>query len=263
MELPEQVHNVLSLVKSLTKSEKRFFKLIAATDPDSNEEVIACFDILDKNTKNLNKQLQKNPPNINDCDLLYEIILKSLRRFYGESDKFFRLKDELLNVSCFFDKAQYKQCRKLINTLKRTLFESEEYNLLLKVFDVEKKLIPFEEASVKVKMPSMIAHEEHSAINKEIKLRKYYYLYLQVYTLCETSNDMEEIKACLSHPMLVNYTDSEGLKEQLFILLVKQLIYERLSYVAELAQTEKELHLLLSKYQFLKDYYVTVCKFKA
>jgi len=255
------IKQLTELIKSLSKSEKRFYKLMASTDPDATENMIQLFNSIEKKGK-INKvssfDTNSNQPTTFE---LYQFILKCLRRFYSESNPNFNFKDEVLNARSLFDKAQYKQCRKLINTLKRALYETEQYNLLLKVFDIEKKILPFEDANTKTSLPIVIAREEFSAINKEIKLLKYYHLYLQVHLECETTESKAEIEEILKHPLLEDFNESLGYKEQLFILLCKTLIYKRINKTEEFKSTMQLIRLLTAKHDFLQDYYINICKF--
>src|SRR3954468_22550270 len=93
------LEEVYDLVKSLSKSEKRFFKLTASSE--ENTAVISrLFDELEKapqfdETKlaKLSKQKHKtlNAPDIQS--LTYDVILKSQRTFYAESISGYKIKD--------------------------------------------------------------------------------------------------------------------------------------------------------------------------
>lgn len=255
-----QIQHLHSLINSLGKSEKRFFKMMASSEGNGTDELVTLFDLLEGNGKDLNKLALTNNIKNSAIKDLFTLVLRVLRRFNSENIEAFRIKDEIISIRCLFDKAQYKQCRKMLNILKRELFEKEEYNYLLKVSDIEKKLMAFEDTENKGKAPTLIANEEKSVINKELRLIKYYRLFLDINQKCNSPLFKEDIKRLLEHPMLVDFIDALSLKEQLFVHLSKSAIYARLNYQKEFEQVNKNINELLESYAFLKDYIIKICK---
>ncbi len=140
----EELHD---LIKSLSKSEKRFFKLTASTDSDT----AACSKLFDE-LENLpstellksNKTITKLLKTKNILEETFDVILKSQRTFYAESISAYRIKDEISNLRNLFDKAQYKQCRKMLNKLKDEAYKEESFNFILEIISVEKQLLDIE-----------------------------------------------------------------------------------------------------------------------
>ena len=112
------LEEVFDLIKSLSKSEKRFFKLTVTTDSNS-AGVSKLFDELEKSSPEEmikpSKVITKLLKQKNILEEIYHIILKSQRTFYAESITAYTIKDEITNLRNLFDKAQYKQCRKMLN----------------------------------------------------------------------------------------------------------------------------------------------------
>lgn len=143
------INDLFDLVKSLSKSEKRFFKLTASTEDHSSlisglfdefEKADATDDLrLQKITRAKSKKLHEDP-----LALVYNTILKSQRTFYAESITGFSLIDEIANLRNLFDKAQYRQCRKMLNKLKETAYNEESFNFILEIISVEKQLLNME-----------------------------------------------------------------------------------------------------------------------
>ncbi len=253
----QQLHG---LINSLGKAEKRFFKMMASTEGDETDGLVNLFDLLEGNGKDLNKLALTYKIKEVDLNNLYTLVLRVLRRYNNENIEAFRIKDEIISIRCLFDKAQYKQCRKMLNILKRELFEHEEYNYLLKVSDIEKKLVAFEDIENKGNGPTLIANEEKSVINKELRLIKYYRLFLDINQKCTSALFKEDIKRLLEHPMLVDYIDALSLKEQLFVYLSKSAIYSRLNYQKEFEQVNNSINELVDNKAFLKEYIIKICK---
>src|SRR5437868_647542 len=144
------LEEVYDLVKSLSKSEKRFFKLTASSE-ESTAVISRLFDELEKASQfdeskllKLSKQKHKTLSTHDILQLTYDIILKSQRTFYAESISGYKIKDEISNLRNLFDKAQYKQCRKMLNKLKEEAYTDESFNFILEIISIEKQLLDIE-----------------------------------------------------------------------------------------------------------------------
>jgi hypothetical protein len=116
--------DIYAFVHSLTKSEKRFFKLQVVGHPRS-ESLTQLFDFFDKKATKHALQ-QENYSKSEDVSRtneqyyeLYEQILRSQRLFYADSIANFRIKDDIDNLYVLYNKGQYKQCLKMLKALKQ------------------------------------------------------------------------------------------------------------------------------------------------
>jgi len=250
------LNDISDLISSLGKAEKRFFKMMASTENGDVDLLIKLFDEVEKQTVSIEKLERSGYYSEYETQKLYQLILKSLRNFYAEGETNFQIKDEILNLRCLVDKAQYRQCRKMLTSLKRELYEAEQFSFLLKVFDIEKKLIVFEEGKgIKLK-PGLIANEEQSVINKELRLMQYHAL------LIEVSNRAEEkapnIETHLKNPLLVDFIEALSLKEKVFVLKCKERIFDSLKRTEEAETCRNKVDALVHKHQFLRDYFAQI-----
>lgn len=248
-----ELNDIADLISSLGKAEKRFFKMTATTEPGDVTSLVALFDEVEKDSGNLTRLQKDNFYTANHYNDLYLLILRSLRGYYAESNDDYRIKDETINLRCLIDKAQYKQCRKMLIVLKRELYEREEFNCLLKLLDIEKKLIAFEDGKDLKQKPELIANEEQLVINKELRLVSYYRMYLKARAI--HAADETQLESMLSEPMLSDYYDALSLKERVFVLLTKQLLFKKLNRINEADKTEQLKQELLAKHDFLKEYH--------
>jgi hypothetical protein len=251
------LNDIADLVKSLGKAEKRFFKMMALTEGDNIGPLVDLFDAIEKEAVSIEK-LEKSDLSSDEKQIqLYELILKSLRNFYAESNFNFRIKDEILNLRCLFDKAQYKQCRKMLNSLKRELYELEEFGYMLKVFDIEKKLIFFEDGKKIKHQPLLIANEEQSVINKELRLNKYLHFHMNLKG-CGKDLNYEISQKDLENPLVNVSLESLSLKEQVFVFYCKEAIYTKLQNAEEAIRYKVQREELVSKHTFLSEYFVNI-----
>lgn len=251
------LNDIADLIKSLGKAEKRFFKMMAVTEGNDIAPLVDLFDAIEKETLSIEK-LEKSDLTSNEKQAqLYELILKSLRNFYSESNFNFRIKDEILNLRCLCDKAQYKQCRKMLNSLKRELYELEEFGYMLKVFDIEKKLMFFEDGKKIKHQPLLIANEEQSVINKELRLIKYLHLFMNLKG-CGKDLSYEITSKDLENPLISTSIESLSLKEQVFVFYCKETIYSKLQNEGEVLYYKAQREELVSKHAFLREYFVNI-----
>lgn len=141
-----ELHN---LIRSLNKPEKRFFKLLSATENVAVDKAVVLFDFIEKIDDKEDVYYHTDKADHidlsnNNIDLLYNLILKSQRNFYSETITAFSVNDELTNLKILFEKAQYKQCRKMVKALKERALNFEKFNYLIEIIELEKNLLKTE-----------------------------------------------------------------------------------------------------------------------
>lgn len=227
--------------------------MTAATEGADGSELTELFDVLEKESISAEKLEKNGVYTEEEKTRLYELLLNSLRNFYSESKISFRIKDDILNLRCLIDKAQYKQSRKMLTPLKRTLYDTEEFSCLLKTFDVEKKLTVFEGSKALQTLPQAIAGEEQSIIHKELRLVEYHRLFLEIRKTGEEEKDA--LDALLKHRLLQEFSETQSMKERVFVLKCKRLLLRKLKRFEEALLPENEEKELLSRHEFLQDYF--------
>jgi hypothetical protein len=210
--------DLYDLVKSLSKSEKRFLKLTASAS-DINPALITLFNTIElasqykedfytKSSKSKTETLQiKSQTSEN----LYNFILKCLRSFHSESSASYIIKDEIINILNLFDKAQYKQCRKILNKQKQEAYRFERFHFILELIGLEKLLISIEaQFNIKNNTIENLVKEELDVIEKAKNLGTYTLLYSKINlntrqkNKAKTDQDLEAINSFLNSPLLKN-----------------------------------------------------------
>ncbi len=143
--------HVFQLIKSLSKAEKRYFKLFVArhtssTSSPNNAQVL--FDMMEKMDSYDEEELLsklKNKAFTNKFSItkarLYDTILKSLDAYYSEKSKDQLIRNELHYIEILFNKSLYKQCKKRILSAKKQAVKYNKNNLLAELIIWEKQLI--------------------------------------------------------------------------------------------------------------------------
>ena len=137
-----------SLIKSLNKQEKRYFKLYASRHViGKKNNYVRLFDAIDKQAQYSEEKIKKKfKGEVFTKQLhvtknyLYNLILSSLRLFHEakSQDKFPTL---IRNVQLLVDKGLFSQSKKLLNKARKTAIENEQFLNLLEVFHWEHRIV--------------------------------------------------------------------------------------------------------------------------
>ena len=208
--------DLFDLVKSLSKSEKRFLKLTASAS-DINPGLITLFNTIELATKFKEDFYTKSSKTetlqikSQTSENLYNFILKCLRSFHSESSASYIIKDEIINILNLFDKAQYKQCRKILNKQKQEAYRFERFHFILELIGLEKLLISIEtQFNIKNNTIENLVKEELDVIEKAKNLGTYTLLYSKINlntrqkNKAKTVQDLEVINSFLNSPLLKN-----------------------------------------------------------
>ncbi|WP_299432713.1 hypothetical protein [uncultured Maribacter sp.] len=132
------------LVKSLSKSEKRQFKLyVGRLGVNSDAKFLALFNLLDKsklyNEKNiLESGIVKKEQLSNLKAHLYKQILVSLRLNPVNQNIRVQIREQLDFATILYQKGLYKQSLKILDKVKTTAIENEEKNIAYEIVELEK-----------------------------------------------------------------------------------------------------------------------------
>lgn len=136
---------LFQLIKSLSKAEKRNFKLYAKRISGVGEsKFVTLFDVLDSLREYDERDILKKAPGINPQQLsnlkahLYGQVLKSLRLIHINQDFTIELREQIDYARVLYNKGLYKQSLRLLDKLKHKARESNEEILLLEIIDFEK-----------------------------------------------------------------------------------------------------------------------------
>ena len=136
--------DLFQLIKSLTQSEKRFFKVYASLHhiKGDDNKYFKLFNAIDKQKIYDEELIRKQFGNEKFLkqlfvvkNYLYHTILKSLRVYNSEKTKQSELIDLLKDIQTLYDKSLYKQCRKFVDKAKKIAYEYEMQAQILAVLD--------------------------------------------------------------------------------------------------------------------------------
>jgi hypothetical protein len=138
---------LFDLVKSLTKSEKRFFKLSSSLQ-SGEKNYLKIFDVIDRQKtydEDAIKSQFKEETFIkhfpSEKNHLYKLILKSLRSYHSDNSVSSVLKQEIKNIEILYRKALFKECNKFLARAKKTAIEREKFYYWFELISWEKLLL--------------------------------------------------------------------------------------------------------------------------
>jgi len=137
-------NDLFDLVKTLTKSEKTYFKR-SAYDSGERKIYIKLFDEIEKQKKYDEKKLKEKFSHINQFSVLktqlYEAILNALEKLANSLNYSYRITVIIRQSDQLYNRGLYGQAEKLLMKAKGAAYQSEDFTALLQVIAIEKKLI--------------------------------------------------------------------------------------------------------------------------
>lgn len=138
--------NLFQLIKSLTPSEKRYFKIFSAKHVIGDENnYIRLFEAIESqeiyNEREIKAQFKKEKFITRlpfEKNYLYAQIIKSLIAFGSDSVNR-RLRDNLETIALLYEKGLFDQCEKLIYKTKKIAYAYEKFPVLQELLEWEKK----------------------------------------------------------------------------------------------------------------------------
>ncbi|MBQ0788388.1 MAG: hypothetical protein KBT69_12880, partial [Oceanihabitans sp.] len=140
----EQKDNLFLLVKSLTKSEKRQFKLyVGRLGVNSDSKFLKLFNLLDKasaydETAIIKSGIVKKQQIANVKAHLYKQILISLKLNPSHQNIRSQIREQLDFASILYHKGLYKQSLKILDKAKELAIVNEEKNAAFEIVELEK-----------------------------------------------------------------------------------------------------------------------------
>jgi hypothetical protein len=132
------------LIKSLSKSEKRQFKIFASRlETSSNTKFIELFNILDKSEVYDEKLILKSG-SIKKVQLsnlksyLYKQILVSIRLNIPSQNIRYQLREQIDFATILYNKGLYKQSLKILDKTKQQALENDEKHMAYEIVEFEK-----------------------------------------------------------------------------------------------------------------------------
>ncbi len=209
--------HLFQLIKSLTKSEKRFFKIYSSRHVIGKENnYVKLFDAIEKQKvydeaaiikKFANEKLVNRFPVAKAY--LYDLILKSMNTYHAKNTIDAQLTELLRNIDFLFQKNLYTQVDKSIRKAKKMALDYERIAILPEILRWEKKVMNASfYAGKKLKDIESLQAEENAILEKLLNLNAFWLLDARLYYqynlegIIRTREDLEKVEGIIHSPLL-------------------------------------------------------------
>lgn len=225
----EKTDALFLLVKSLTKSEKRQFKLYAGRlGGNSEKNFLALFSVLDKleefdEAKILANTNIKKQQISNSKAHLYRQILVSLKLNPIHQNAKMQVREQLDFATILFNKGLHRQSLKVLDKAKNIAIANEESNLAFEIIELEKVVeTQYITRSMSNRADDLV-RQSTKLSKKSLVLSKLSNLSLQLYSILlkkgyvRNDKDYEEIKLFFETSLPKYNLKTLGKKERLYL----------------------------------------------
>ncbi|MFM7813628.1 MAG: hypothetical protein ACKO66_03840, partial [Flavobacteriales bacterium] len=206
---------LFDLIHSLTKSEKRFFKLQSALQ-SGDKNYLKIFDAIER-MKNYDERalkmmfhgerfIQHLPSEKNH---LYKLILRSLRSYHAETTVDGSLRQEIKNVEILYMKGLHVEALKLLGRSKKVAHAHEMFHHALELIHWEKTILEETYENGNFSDIDEIIREEQLVLNQMTNLSEYHVLYSKINFLFRSGgfSRTDEDRAMMNdiglHPLII------------------------------------------------------------
>ncbi|MGL1887328.1 MAG: hypothetical protein OCD76_12515 [Reichenbachiella sp.] len=141
----ESSDTLYQLIKSLKKSEKRYFNLSVGSS--ENAKFLRLFQVIDSQKQFNDKEILIKAPEIKPSQLsnlkahLYTRILDSLRDYNSSTLPNIKIRDMVDHAEILFNKSLYAQCAEIIKKAKKFTVKSDNLEMQLEILKWEKQML--------------------------------------------------------------------------------------------------------------------------
>jgi len=263
--------DLFSLVKRMSPSEKRYFKLNANQQVKGKQNsYVSLFDALDQQkVYDEKKLLQKLKPKLSQRkfasikNYLYHAILKSLNAYNAGDTISFQIQNEIRSIHTLLKKDQLKKAIKHCQKARQMAWTYEKFELLLELLVIYDKLIPGLLKKKEVLDARLENHKEKTRVLEIIQNREAYRLLIhQVFDqaksiyIVRSKEDIEPIEAILAHPILQDIDQCKSFTARFYFLRIQVACYYSLGKYEEQLQSCKAQFDLFQEHPSMIDEYL-------
>ncbi|MDD5571761.1 MAG: hypothetical protein PHD97_11495 [Bacteroidales bacterium] len=177
------------LIKSMTKAEKRYFKLFAYRQKSAEDaKFIKLFDCIDRQKEYDELKILHKEPSFKSEQLsnmkahLYKQVLECLRFFNSSNDIEIKIRKIIDQTIVLYNKCLYEQCSKSLEKAKFLAVTYDKPVLLLDILEQEKKIVlKFIKSNIDEKVNEIIKQTEE-VYNKLHRLNSFTNLATKLYS---------------------------------------------------------------------------------
>ena len=221
---------LFQIIKSLTKAEKRYFKLhVNKQIAGEDTKFLKLFDLIDKQKDYDESKILEKGKTIKSQQLsnlkahLYKQILQNLRNLNSDEDIDLHIRELIDHSTVLYNKCLYDQCVKMLDKAKNMAEKYDKNALLLEITEFEKKLVTkYIRSNIEDKVSQLIKasdqiNEKINNINTFSNLTiKLYSFYLKIGFL-RNHKDFELVNSFLYSTLPVFQEEQLSFDEKMYL----------------------------------------------
>ena len=217
----QEKEDIAGLIKSMSKSEKRYFKLIVLKNiRGKSSHYIKLFDLIDKTGSAEKKVIQKLYRDENFMKKgfsvyktwLYEQILKSLRSYHSKRNVDDKIMELIRDAKILYDKTLYPDAGKALKKAKSLACKYEKHTLLPEIIRWQKKILntwsiygkTSENDIIRLFEEEKLSGHKMDNINEYWKQRALLFLSYRINGMIRAEEDIDRYHAFINVPILKN-----------------------------------------------------------
>jgi hypothetical protein len=222
-------NELFQLIKSLTKSEKGYFKKNSKTNSKNGDiKYIELFNLIDQQKVYNESEIRetfKGERFVSQLHVsknyLFNSILKSLNQFHAGNLKSIQI-NELYNSSLIlYKKGLFSEGNKLIQKCKQLAYKYEKYEKIFEILKLELSFVMSLNPVLPGEFVEKFVKESNDAIKKLINVKDYREVLLRLFLefqknrLVRKSEDHNTYKEILNHPLLTDENNAISFESKL------------------------------------------------
>ena len=257
---------LFDLIKSLTGSEKRYFKIFVSNKENGNNKYGQLFDAIDQQQEFDDEALRQTIYGNEKIETrkyselksyLYDLIIKSLQSYDEKSSVDYKLKNTLLGVRTLFKRSHFEDCKIILKKIKKLAAEYEDFNTLIETLNWEKK-IAYAQTDITFldKELDRITEEEKKCLQRLNNISAYRSIFFKILVSLrkEVSWSEKQINALtklMNDPLMENEEKPISHTAKMLFYRIKSIYYFSSSRLNEFYETSIELLDLMESKSFL------------
>ncbi|MFC2117931.1 hypothetical protein ACFLSY_04750 [Bacteroidota bacterium] len=218
------------LIKSLSKSEKRYFKLFVTRQKDTKDtKFLSLFYIIDKQLIFDEDLIIKKNPELKRSQLpnmkayLYKQILSSLRNYNPNNDLEIKMREMIDHAKILYNRCLYEQCYKMLKKAKTFSKEYDKQIFLMEITDLEKRLVTKLIRTNDEHRVGDLVKESDNAYNTSLNINNFYNLWIRFYSFylnfgfIRDQKDFENVTAFLYSGLPVFEEEDLSFDEKMYL----------------------------------------------
>ena len=226
--------NIVSLIKSLSKSEKRYFKLFVAKNSKGEKNYYKkLFDLIEKSGSAEKQAIQEF---CSDEELtgkqfkihkhrLYDQILNSLAAYHTKTSIDDEILESIRKAKILYDKGLFAHAESMLEKAKGIASKYEKYALLLEIIRWHKQIMntsSFYHENLNEEFIHQMSEEENLTINKLAntndiwKIRSLIFLSFRTNGIARVQQDIEKYNNLIKNPIFKNEELASSYRAKVF-----------------------------------------------